>query len=111
MSRIKVRRSQEADDLFQAILTLNSVDECYTFFSDLLTVQELKAVSQRLLVARMLADGNTYESIRQQVPVSSSTITRINTELRYGSGGYQMALDRLAHTGGQQPKEGSDAQE
>ena len=53
------------------------------------------AIAQRMQVARMLAEGNTYESIRRQVPVSSSTITRINTELRYGSGGYQMVLDRL----------------
>lgn len=111
MSRIKVKRSQEADELFQAMLTLNSVDECYTFFSDLLTVQELKALSQRLLVARMLADGSTYEAIRQQVPASSSTITRINTELRYGSGGYQMVLDRLAQDGGQQTQSEAAAQE
>ena len=95
MSRIKVRRSPEADDLFQAMLSLKSVEECYAFFSDLFTVQELAAFAQRFQVARMLSDGSTYEMIRQQVPVSSSTITRINTELRYGSGGYQMVLERL----------------
>lgn len=95
MSRIKVKRSPEMDALFQAILTLKDLDECYSFFSDLLTVQEVGAIAQRMQVARMLAEGNTYESIRRQVPVSSSTITRINTELRYGSGGYQMVLDRL----------------
>lgn len=95
MSRIKVKKSPEMDELFQAILTLGDVDECYLFFSDLLTVQEAGAFAQRLQVARMLEEGNTYEGIRRQVPVSSSTITRINTELRYGSGGYKMVLDRL----------------
>lgn len=95
MSRIKIKRSPDMDALFQAILTLKDMDECYSFFSDLLTVQEVGAIAQRMQVARMLAEGNTYESIRRQVPVSSSTITRINTELRYGSGGYQMVLERL----------------
>lgn len=95
MSRIKIKRSPDMDALFQAILTLKDMDECYSFFSDLLTVQEVGAIAQRMQVARMLAEGNTYESIRRQVPVSSSTITRINTELRYGSGGYQMVLQRL----------------
>ena len=95
MSRIKIKRSPDMDALFQAILTLKDMDECYSFFSDLLTVQEVGTIAQRMQVARMLAEGNTYESIRRQVPVSSSTITRINTELRYGSGGYQMVLERL----------------
>ena len=95
MPRIKVKKSPEMDALFQAILALRDVEECYSFFSDLLTVQEAGAIAQRMQVARMLAEGNTYDSIRQQVSVSSSTITRINTELRYGSGGYQMVLDRL----------------
>ena len=95
MSRIKIKRSPDMDALFQAILTLKDMDECYSFFSDLLTVQEVGAIARRMQVARMLAEGNTYESIRRQVPVSSSTITRINTELRYGSGGYQMVLQRL----------------
>ena len=95
MSRIKIKRSPDMDALFQAISTLKDMDECYSFFSDLLTVQEVGAIAQRMQVARMLAEGNTYESIRRQVPVSSSTITRINTELRYGSGGYQMVLERL----------------
>ena len=98
MSRIKIKRSPDMDALFQAILTLKDMDECYSFFSDLLTVQEVGAIAQRMQVARMLAEGNTYESIRRQVPVSSSTITRINTELRYGSGGYQMVLERLYPT-------------
>ena len=95
MSRIKVKKSPEMDALFQAILALRDVEECYAFFSDLLTVQEARVIAQRMQVAAMLAQGQTYESIRARVPVSSSTITRINTELRYGSGGYGMVLERL----------------
>jgi TrpR-related protein YerC/YecD len=88
--------SPPADELFRAILSLQSMEECYRFFSDLLTVQELNAFVQRLQVAKMLSNGMTYDKIRGEVSTSSSTITRINTELRYGSGGYQMVLERLA---------------
>lgn len=95
MSRIKAKRSPETDELFRAMLSLKSVEECYAFFSDLFTVQELAAFAQRFQVARMLSGGNTYEMIRRQVPVSSSTITRINTEMLYGAGGYRMVLERL----------------
>jgi len=95
MSHLNSNRSDTIDELFRGILTLNSVEECYTFFSDLLTIQELTAFSQRLPVARLLGEGHTYDAIRKRVSVSSSTITRINTELRYGSGGYRMVLARL----------------
>ena len=95
MSHLQRNQSEPIDQLFQGILSLDTVDECYTFFSDLFTVQELTAFAQRFQVAGLLLDGNTYEMVRNQVPVSSSTITRINTELRYGSGGYQLVLNRL----------------
>jgi len=95
MPRIRNLHSQAIDELFQAILSLENVDECYRFFGDLLTVQELSAFAQRFQVASLLSEGFTYEMVREQVPTSSSTITRINTELRYGSGGYQMVLERL----------------
>ena len=87
MSHLQRNQTEPIDQLFQGILSLKSVEECYTFFSDLFTVQELTAFAQRFQVAGLLLDGNTYEMVRNQVPVSSSTITRINTELRYGSGG------------------------
>lgn len=95
MPRIRNDRNDSTDQLFHAILSLQDLDECYRFFGDLLTVQELSAFAQRLQVARMLSEGNTYETIRGEIATSSSTITRVNTELRYGSGGYQMVLDRL----------------
>lgn len=95
MPRIRNDRNDSTDQLFRAILSLRDLDECGRFFGDLLTVQELSAFAQRLQVARMLSEGNTYETIRGEIATSSSTITRVNTELRYGSGGYQMVLDRL----------------
>ncbi|MCI9170686.1 MAG: hypothetical protein HFF42_07145 [Lawsonibacter sp.] len=95
MPRIRNDRNDSIDQLFRAILSLQNLDECYRFFGDLFTVQELSAFAQRLQVARMLSEGMTYEIIRGEIATSSSTITRVNTELRYGSGGYQMVLDRL----------------
>ena len=95
MPRIRNDRSESIDQLFHAILSLQDLDECYRFFGDLLTVQELSAFAKRLQVAGMLSDGKTYEAIRAEIATSSSTITRVNTELRYGSGGYRMVLERL----------------
>ena len=91
MPRIRNDRSEATDELFRGILSLRDVEECYLFFGDLFTVQELAAFSQRLQVARMLSEGKTYEAIRAEI----STSTRVNTELRYGSGGYRLVLDRL----------------
>ena len=95
MPRIRNERNESIDTLFRAILSLENLDECYRFFGDLLTVQEVSAFAQRLQVARMLSEGKTYEAIRSEISTSSSTITRVNTELRYGSGGYKMVLERL----------------
>ena len=103
MSHLQRNQTEPIDQLFQGILSLKSVEECYTFFSDLFTVQELTAFAQRFQVAGLLLDGNTYEMVSNQVPVSSSTITRINTELRYGSGGYQLVLNRLKELQDQEP--------
>lgn len=95
MPRIRNERNESIDTLFRAILSLEDLDECYRFFGDLLTVQEVSAFAQRLQVARMLSENATYETIRAEIATSSSTITRVNTELRYGSGGYKMVLERL----------------
>lgn len=96
MSHLNRLSNDLIEELFRGILTLESVDECHAFFSDLLTVQELSTFAQRLQVAGLLSQGKTYEAIEKQVSVSSSTITRINTELHYGAGGYQVVLERLA---------------
>ena len=85
-----------SDTLYRAFAALESEEECRRFLQDLCTVQELTGLAQRLQVARLLLEGATYESIRQQLPVSSSTITRINTALQFGSGGYRSVLERPA---------------
>ena len=98
MPKLSNNRSPILDELFRAILSLENLDECRTFFHDLFTMQELITFSQRLQVAKLLHQGNTYEMVRKQVPVSNATITRINTELQYGSGGYQKVLERMNET-------------
>ena len=77
------------DQLFRAILELKSVDECYEFFEDICTIQEMKAISARLEVARMLKAGDIYEDIVQKTGASTATISRIKRCLVYGSGGYE----------------------
>ncbi len=93
-------RSRFADDrldrLFEAILTLRSLDDCYRFFEDLCTVGELQALAQRLQVAELLAAGATYEDISARTGMSSATISRIKRFLIYGADGYQLVLSRLA---------------
>lgn len=84
------------DQLFRAILELKSVDECYEFFEDLCTIQEMKAISARLEVARMLKAGDIYEDIVWKTGASTATISRIKRCLVYGSGGYEKILTRMA---------------
>ena len=95
-SRLDPRRSEDLDELLEAILSLRDKDECRAFLQDLCTVQELMGFAQRLQVAKRLLAGETYDAIRSQLPVSSTTITRINTALHYGAGGYASVLRRLA---------------
>lgn len=95
MNHIAQNPNESIDQLFQIILSLKDMDECRAFFSDLCTMQELVLMAQRVQVAKLLMNGETYEKIRSQTSVSSSTITRISTELQYGSGGYRTVLGRL----------------
>ena len=71
------------------------MDECYAFFEDLCTVQELKAISQRLLVAKMLSDRYGYSDIVAATGASTATISRVNRSLTYGCDGYKIVFDRL----------------
>ncbi len=87
------------DQLFEAILTLKSVEECYIFFDDLCTVNEIQSMSQRLEVARMLGKGNTYNRIEEETGASTATISRVKRCLNYGNDGYKMALERLGRYG------------
>lgn len=84
------------DSLFEAILLLKSKEECYRFFQDLATIAEIKALAQRLEVARMLEEDITYTRIADVTGASSATISRVKRCLNYGADGYKMILGRLA---------------
>ena len=92
-------KNENTDLLFKAILTLKTVDECYAFFDDLCTVPELKAMSQRYAVARMLDEGEIYTKIVDQTGASTATISRVNRALNYGSDGYALTIERLKEKG------------
>ncbi len=83
------------EELYEAILTLETVEECYRFFEDICTVKELQSISQRLKVARMLRENMTYNQIEDQTGVSTATISRISKFLHHGPGGYNLVLDRV----------------
>ncbi|HEX2938312.1 MAG TPA: YerC/YecD family TrpR-related protein [Ruminiclostridium sp.] len=88
-------KDENLDFLFEAILSLKSVGECYDFFDDLCTVSEIKALSQRLHVARMLKSHYVYSDIVRETGASTATISRVNRCLNYGSDGYGKILERL----------------
>ena len=83
------------EQLCKAMLTLETVEECYQFFEDICTVSELKALAQRLEVARMLRDGHTYEEVVERTGASTATISRVKRCLNYGADGYDTVLKRL----------------
>ena len=87
--------TKETDRLFEAVLTLDSLEECYAFFEDLCTMKELSDMSQRLQAAEMLLNGDTYEKVVKQVGISTATISRINRCIQYGSGGYASVVSKL----------------
>ncbi len=86
---------REVEQLFAAILQLESIEDCYHFFDDLCTVGEVKSLSQRLEVARMLRAGYTYTQIEKETGASTATISRVKRCLAYGMDGYHLVLDRL----------------
>ncbi|MBQ4045402.1 MAG: helix-turn-helix domain-containing protein [Lachnospiraceae bacterium] len=89
-------KSEACDLLFEGILRLGSIEECYCFFEDVCTVNELQSLAQRFAVAKMLRDGYTYMDIAEQTGASTATISRVNRALNYGSDGYDMILDRIS---------------
>ncbi|MBE5890713.1 MAG: TrpR YerC/YecD [Lachnospiraceae bacterium] len=88
-------RTEEVDHLFDAILSLENREECYSFFEDVCTVNELLSISQRFEVARMLRAQKTYLDIAEKTGASTATISRVNRSLNYGSDGYDMVFKRL----------------
>jgi len=88
-------RTPEVDHLFDAILTLQDNEECYQFFEDVCTVNELLAFAQRYEVAKMLREKKTYLEIAESTGASTATISRVNRSLNYGNDGYDMVFDRV----------------
>ena len=88
-------RRTEVDHLFEAILTLKDKEECYTFFEDVCTINELLSISQRYEVAKLLREGQTYLDISNATGVSTATISRVNCSLNYGNDGYDLVLERV----------------
>lgn len=88
-------KNKENDFLFRAILQLRDLEECYRFFEDLCTVTELKSMSQRIAVAKMLSDGKVYSEIVRQTGASTATISRVNRSLEYGCDAYPMVFARM----------------
>lgn len=86
------------EELYEGILTLETVEECYKFFEDICTIKELQSISQRLKVARMLKENMTYTQIEEKTGVSTATISRISKFLHHGTGGYNLVLDRMINS-------------
>ena len=92
-------QSEEVTALFEAILTLDSIEDCYRFFDDVCTIGEVQAMAQRLEVAKLLSAKVTYSAIVERTKASSATISRVNKCLLYGAEGYTTALARLQKAG------------
>ena len=88
-------RGKEVDQLFEAVLSLKDIEECYKFFDDLCTMNEIQSLAQRLEVARMLMGGSTYQKIEKDTGASTATISRVKRCINYGNDGYKFALDRV----------------
>lgn len=88
-------RTDAVKQLFDAVLTLNDREECFHFFEDLCTVNELVSLAQRLQVARMLREDHTYLEVAEKTGASTATISRVNRALNYGNDGYDLVFGRL----------------
>lgn len=88
-------KNESLDQLFESILSLKTLEECYDFFIDICTINEVQAMAQRLQVAQMLSQSKTYVEIAEQTKASTATISRVNRCLQYGAGGYEIVLSRL----------------
>ncbi|MBQ7719547.1 MAG: TrpR-like protein, YerC/YecD [Clostridia bacterium] len=88
-------KDEKVEFLLKGIMTLESPEECYSFFQDLCTVSEIQEMSKRFYAAKLLSDGRIYSDIAEQTGLSTATISRVNRCLKYGSDGYVTALKRL----------------
>ena len=96
MAEKNSRKNETIDALFDAILSLESREECYQFFEDLCTVKEVSDMAQRLEAAKLLLNGRTYDQIVKEVEISTATISRINRCIQYGTGGYREVIEKLS---------------
>lgn len=92
---MELLHQKSTDRLFQAILSLRSIDECYEFFEDACTVREIDEIAQRFEVAELLWEGRSYNEINQRTGASTATICRVKKCLIYGNSGYKLTLDRM----------------
>ena len=88
--------TEELKRFYKAVLSLETEEECIAFFEDICTIKELKDISQRLQVAKMLSEGFNYQEVSKETGASTATICRVNKCLNYGSGGYKNALDKIS---------------
>jgi TrpR-related protein YerC/YecD len=88
-------KNKETDDLFKAVLLLETEDDCYRFFEDICTIKELQAISQRFQVAKLLFQKKTYSEIEEITGASTATISRVNRCLIYGADGYQLIIKKM----------------
>lgn len=105
---LKNARRERNIEMYEAILTLETVDECIRFFDDLCSVSELRAMEQRYQVAKLLYEGNIYNTILEQTGASSATISRVNRSLMYGADGYEIVFKRLAEKKAKTQSSGED---
>lgn len=93
------KQLSSADELYEAVLTLGTIEECRDFFTDLCTVNEILAMEQRFKVAKLLDQGKIYSDIVEETGASSATISRVSRSLNYGEDGYRNVLDKLKEKG------------
>jgi len=89
-------KNEATDGLFRAILSLQTMEECYIFFEDVCTINEIQSLSQRFEVAKLLREKKTYLEIAEKTGASTATISRVNRSLNYGNDGYDMLFKRMA---------------
>ena len=94
----KKLHTEAVDHLFEAILCLKTKEECYTFFEDVCTINEILSLSQRFEVAAMLRSGKTYLEIAEKTGASTATISRVNRSLNYGNDGYDLVFGRMSES-------------
>lgn len=90
-------KSAYINNLFRAILSLETIEECYDFFDDLCTIAEIQEMGKRIAAAKMLKDGAKYTAIAEKTGLSTATISRVNRALKYGSDGYTKALSKIEY--------------